>query len=381
MWNLNESNFTLKDKFNICKFFLRRKDMWTMGEQVSLFEKRMSEYVGAKYAIFVANGSVANTLLAMYLKDSGYSKNKNIVVFPSTTWVTSVSPFIREGFSPSFIDINLEDWSMDLNKLEDLLIKKSKNISCVFITSLLGYTPNIDRILYLQKKYNVKFMLDNCENTFGSFKNKNVSSFLTSTTSTYFGHQLQSVEGGFIFTNSDKEYEYFLMARNHGMTRSIKNNQKYLNKNVDSRFDFYLLGNNFRNTNINALIGLLDFKRIKFYIDKRINIYNTYVHRYTRRAFLPKSFEDRTHVPFCIPVICKNKKNKIKALDFCKKNNIETRPIISGNLLKQTCFKKFGNYKLYKNSEFLDQNGFYAGLHSKVSINNLDKLLNYVNNL
>ena len=171
------------------------------------------------------------------------------------------------------------------------------------------------------------------------------------------------------------------MARNHGMTRSVKDNKKYLNKNVDSRFDFYLLGNNFRNTNINALIGLLDFKRINFYINKRISIYNSYAYRYSRRAFLPKNFENRTHVPFCIPVICKNNKNKTKALEFCKKNNIETRPIISGNLLKQTCFKKFGDYKIYKNSEFLDQNGFYVGLHSKVSANNLDKLLNYINNL
>jgi dTDP-4-amino-4,6-dideoxygalactose transaminase len=53
------------------------------------------------------------------------------------------------------------------------------------------------------------------------------------------------------------------MARNHGMTRSVKNPEKYINKDVDSRFDFYFLGSNFRNTDINAFIGLLDFKRIK----------------------------------------------------------------------------------------------------------------------
>ena len=107
MWNLNESNFTLKDKFDICKFFLRKKDMWTMGNQVLLFEKEMAQYVGTKHAVFVANGSVANTLLAMYLKDNQCSKTKNIIVFPSTTWVTSVSPFIREGFIPNFVDIKL----------------------------------------------------------------------------------------------------------------------------------------------------------------------------------------------------------------------------------------------------------------------------------
>ena len=105
-------------------------------------------------------------------------------------------------------------------------------------------------------------MMDNCENTFGSFENQNISSFFTSTTSTYFGHQIQSVEGGFIFTNSKEEYEYFLMLRNHGMTRSLSEPQKYNNPDVDSRFDFYCLGNNFRNSDIHAFIGLLDLKRI-----------------------------------------------------------------------------------------------------------------------
>ena len=381
MWNLNESNFTLKDKLKICKFFLKKKDLWTMGEHVKSFEEKMASYVGVKRAVFVANGSVANTLIAMYLKDNVYNKNKNIIVFPSTTWVTSVSPFIREGFKAEFIDISLDDWSMDLDKLEILLKKKSKNIVCCFITSLLGYTPNVSKMKFLEDKYKVKIMLDNCENTFGKYNNKNISSFFTSTTSTYFGHQLQSVEGGFIFTNSEKEYDYFLMARNHGMTRSVKNNKKYLNHNVDPRFDFYLLGNNFRNSNIHAFIGLLDYDRIDFYINRRTDLYNYYTNKYKRKILLPKSFENRTHVPFCIPIICKNKKEKQKALKFCLDNNIETRPIISGNLLKQTCFKNFGDFNKYKNSEFLDQNGFYVGLHSKVSKNNLDKILNYLNNI
>ena len=85
MWKLNESNFTLKDKYKIAKFFFQKKDMWTMGDQVKIFEEKMAKFVSSKYSIFVANGSVANTLIAMYLKDRIYQSNKNIIVFPSTT--------------------------------------------------------------------------------------------------------------------------------------------------------------------------------------------------------------------------------------------------------------------------------------------------------
>jgi len=381
MWKLNESNFTLKDKCKIAKFFFQKKDMWTMGDQVKTFERKMAKFASSKYAVFVANGSVANTLIAMYLKDKVYKPNKNIIVFPSTTWVTSVSPFIREGFTPEFIDINLDDWSIDLNSLEKFLKSKAEHVACIFITSLLGYTPNINKIKELSEKYKVKVMMDNCENTFGEFENKNVSSFFTSTTSTYFGHQLQSVEGGFVFTDCKDEYEYFLMARNHGMSRSVPDPKPFLNKNVDSRFDFHLLGNNFRNTNIHAFIGLLDFERISFYIEERIKIYKYYESKYQHADLLPKYFDDRLHVPFCIPIICKSKEERDKALEFCRYNHIETRPIISGNLLKQTCFQKYGDYKKYKNSEFLDQYAFYVGLHSKVNKNILDKLLKYLNNI
>ena len=79
-----------------------------MKGQVSLFEKRMREYVGSKHAVFVSSGSAANTLLAMYLKDNGVGRKK--IIFPSTTWTTSVGPFIREGFEPVFIDISLKDF-------------------------------------------------------------------------------------------------------------------------------------------------------------------------------------------------------------------------------------------------------------------------------
>jgi dTDP-4-amino-4,6-dideoxygalactose transaminase len=64
------------------------------------------------------------------------------------------------------------------------------------------------------------------------------------------------------------------MARNHGMTRSLKNPQNVQNKNVDSQFDFYQLGSNFRNTDINAFIGLLDFNRLGKLKLKRENLFS-----------------------------------------------------------------------------------------------------------
>lgn len=379
-WKLNESNFTFFDKLKISKFILT-DDFWTMGDYVKKFELEMAKYVGTKYAIFVSSGSTANTILAYYLKDYQYNTVKKEIIFPSTTWTTSIGPFIREGFQPKFIDVSLNDMCMDLDKLENYLKENSNKVSCVFYTSLLGYVPDINRLKELSEKYSVRVMLDNCENTLGEYNGKNVSSFFTSTTSTYFGHQLQSVEGGFIFTNNDDEYDYYLMYRNHGMTRSVINNQKYLNKNVDEKFDFYLLGNNFRNSNIHAFVGLLDFKRKDLYKQKRIELYNIFKENVKNLIFPDNSNAYRTNVPFSIPLIFKNIEDKNKVKRICNDLNIESRPIISGNLLKQTCYRKYDDFNNFPISEFLHNNGFYIGLHAKVSKKYINLLAENINKI
>ena len=100
-WKLNDSNFNFLDRLKICSFFLKKKNFWTMSANTQLFEKKMAEFIGSKYSVFVSSGSTANTVLAMYLKDKSCENKNNYI--PSTTWTTSVSPFIREGFDPSFL--------------------------------------------------------------------------------------------------------------------------------------------------------------------------------------------------------------------------------------------------------------------------------------
>jgi CDP-6-deoxy-D-xylo-4-hexulose-3-dehydrase len=377
-WPLNVNNFTFLDKLKISFFILNPNSRWTQDKKVKQFEEEMASFIGSKYAVFCSSGSTANTMLAMMLKDK--NKEKKTIIFPSTTWTTSISPFIREGFVPKFVDVNLDDFSFNYDKLEEVL-KTNEDIACIFATSLLGFVPDLNKLKQLSDKYSVKLMLDNCENTFGKFEGKNVSSFATSTTSTYFGHQLQSIEGGFVFTNSKEEYDYCLMLRNHGMTRSVSDPDQYRNNDVDGRFDFYCLGNNFRNTDLNAFIGLIDFSKKEQYITKRKNIYDLFSSKLNSKYILPHTFNNREASAFSLPIIFKNSQKKKEALKYCDDQGIETRPIISGNLLRQTCYKDFASYKNFPVSELLHQNGFYVGLHAKLTEKQVEELVNYLNNL
>jgi CDP-6-deoxy-D-xylo-4-hexulose-3-dehydrase len=166
------------------------------------------------------------------------------------------------------------------------------------------------------------------------------------------------------------------------MTRSVKEKEKYENKNVNPQFDFYLLGNNFRNSDIHAFIGLQDFKRIEKSTNKRIKLFNYFKSNVNSNiVHLPIETKNSTDVAFSIPLVFKNIEHKKTMLDFCKNSNIETRPIISGNLLKQTCYSHFDDYTKFENSEYVDIHGFYVGLYSKLKFEKVKLLVKEINKL
>ncbi len=382
-WPLNVNNFSWIDRLRISRFILDHRNRWTQDVYVERFEREFADFVKSKHAVFVSSGSTANTLLAMYLKDT-VSAEQTEVVLPAVTWTTSCSPFIREGFQPVFIDVSMSDFSIDIPKLEAYVAQNAKRIAVIFVTSLLGFTPDISELKRIESQYGVRVWLDNCEATFASVNGTNISSLFTSTTSTYFGHQLQSIEGGFIFTNDEREHEYFLMNRNHGMVRSLPESAqaRYQNSKVDKRFDFYSLGNNFRNTNLNAFIGLLDFQRRAKYITARKRLFCLF-----KLLLDPNKYyvPDGDHIPFCLPIVSigpSGKHRHKRAQQLCDSLSIETRPIISGFLGYQNAYSiYFDENDTYPNAKYLHEHGFYVGLYSQVSVKQVVNLVKQLNQL
>ena len=156
----------------------------------------------------------------------------------------------------------------------------------------------------------------------------------------------------------------------------------YENKSVDSLFDFYTLGNNFRNTDFNAFVGMLDFKRVEKYKKSRKELYNYFKDKLDLTKFyLPSDSLDAEDFPFCLPIISQDHQ-KNRALKICKNLGIEHRPIISGYLGYQTCYQKyFESEENYPNSTYLHHNGFYVGLFNKLTKSKIDKLVSKLNNI
>ncbi len=393
-WPLNVNNFTWLDRLRICAFFLNPSNRWTQDKFVRKYEEEMANYVGCRFAVFVSSGSAANQLIAQKIKDDLIKKrqwhNKNKVVLNVVSWATNSSVWIREGFEPIYVDANLEDFSLDYIKLEEILKARHKEIACVFPTSVLGFVPDMGTLLHLQEKYNIKIYMDNCENTMGDFNHQNVCSYFTSTTSCFFAHQITTgSEGGFIFTNSEEEYEYFLLARAHGLLRNFFSYEDKLsfdpmvdhNKLVDIQFDFQVLSSNYRSSDINAMMGLLDLNRIHNSKNKRIELYHVFERNLSKDIFkLPSCRFLQMDVPFCLPIVLypsikPDYKLIPKIKEILKEEGIESRSFISGNMLRQKAYKKFGNYKEFPVAEHLHKGAIYIGLHNKVTESNIEKLM------
>lgn len=386
-WPLSTSSFSIWDKINISKFILLN-DKYTMGTKVEELEEKFSQLTKSK-SLFVSSGSTANQLMFETWKQLNQDKFENtVVIAPSTTWISSVSPAIMAGFEVQFCDINLQDLSFDYIKLRNLVSKLSrqKKHIIVYPTCLIGFSPNFSKLWDLTYDFsNLEILLDNCEGTLTSFRNQNICGLTKmSTTSTFFSHLCVSIEGGFLFCQNDKEYEVAKMIRSHGMSRALDKNSKLRqkiesdNKNIDNRFLFEYMGTNLRNSEIHAVFGLKDFSRIPENIKIRKLLYNKYLELIDKNKYL--TIENLSgDVPFCIPIISKDSEQNQKVKKKLEENGIETRPIIAF-LPIAPAFKSFNlSEKDFPNSNFLHENGCYVGLHSNLKVKDINKLTTILN--
>jgi len=395
-WPLNAPSFTFLDKLKISKFIFT-EDRWTQGEWVRKYEETWEEYTGANHAVFVASGSAANELIALRRREelrrvASWPKRRK-VVFPAVTWISSISPWVNFDFEPVFMDVTgatLNSCYNDVKKVLDA--DTAGEISTVFYTSLLGFSEDLMKIKDLCNERNVALMLDNCESSFSWVadnikKATHLCAFVTSSTSMYFSHLTTTgTEGGMVFCRDDEEYEWYKMARAHGMTRGLPN--KYKNPEVDPLFDFYMMGSNYRSHNLAAFMGLLDFERALDFstnTDKyhsRIRLSNLFMSALNDSYLKPHLQDYDDNAPFALPIVASQKakpglmRQVRMTLDLA---GVESRPLISGNLLRQTAFKKYGNPLDFPGAEWLHHNACYVGLHQNVTQKHILRLASGLN--
>lgn len=384
-WKLATSSFTALDKLKI-GLFLFREPMWTYGAWVRRYEEMWEKRFGVKHAIMVSSGSTANELIALRrkweLQKAGEWPRRNKVVCPVNTWISSVSPWINCGFEVVFTDVAESNLNMEAGHLAKAFEKNPDgSIATVFYTALLGWANDLEECRGIAQSHNARFLMDNCEASFSSYGAlPSILTFTTCSTSIFFSHFTSSgTEGGLIFTDSQEEAEWYRMARSHGLTRGMP--EKYKNPNVHPDFDFCLLGSNYRSSNLQAYMAMLDFERaLEFSRESRRALFNQLNEGLNRHRYhhFEMAFDA---IPLAAPILCGTKGERIRAEATLKAHGVMTRPLIGGCLLAHTAFKGHGNMDDFPVAKWSHDCGFYIGLNPTVTPQMVDKVVEILNNI
>lgn len=383
-WPLMPNIITLKDKFNLVKFILST-NFFTSGKKVAEFEKRWSEWVGAKHSLFVSSGSTANSLLlAAVIEKYGLKKGDKVLV-PACTWMTNVAPVFQLGLTPVFCDINFDNFSFNETDLVEIK-KNHPDIKVIFITHLLGFPAHNE--LYRKMFPDAILLNDVCESHGVRLQDgSRVGSDTTGATfSFYFGHHMTTIEGGMVSTNDSELYDLMKMKRSHGMARNSINFDMYAQKypDIDKSFLFVTDGYNFRNTELAAVLGLSQLESLDNSISIRRRNFHEFVNimsNHTDKFFDVRDNENNSN--FSLPMIARTKEVYEKLKVELKKAGIEYRPIVGGNLLRHPFLKGY-NFAITKteyNADILNDYGVYVGNNQKISSKQLIVLQQILNSL
>ena len=313
----------------------------SQGKFVKEFEKSLAKYHGVKYCI---STSSCTTALHLSIKALDLKKDDEIIC-PSLTFIAPANMIILSGAKLVLVDIDRDTLTLDPNKIEKKITKKTK---AILVVHQFGHAAHMDEIRKISKKYKLKIIEDNAESLGGSYKKKKLGTIGDVTTLSFYANKIITTgEGGAILTNSKKIANKCSILRDHGMSKKIRY------KHLD-------LGFNYRLTNLQAAVGVSQVKNLKKILKKR-NIQRVFYEKnlIDNKNFYFRKFSSWTtsiHWLFTIFLIDKKKRNRL--IIFLKKNKIDVRPMIFP--VNEALHMK----KLFKSKDFpVAREISYAGLH------------------
>lgn len=315
------------------------------GPFIKKFEEEFSRINNRKFGVAVCNGTAA---LEIAVEALGIGKGDEVIM-PAFTIISCASAIIKSGAKPVLVDVDLQTWNMDVNKIEKRITKKTKAIMVVHI---YGLPVDMDPVIKLAKIYKLKIIEDAAEAHGQTYKGKACGSFGDISIFSFYPNKLITTgEGGMVLTDNKKLGEKCKALRNLCFIPS-------------RRFVHEELGWNMRMTNLQAALGLAQLEKWENHIARKRKMGNLYTQllKDVNGITLPL---EKTHyaenIYWVFGIVSENKKlSAEKLMKLLAEKNIGTRPFFCPMHL-QPVFKKMGLFKneKYPNSERLYKQGFY----------------------
>ena len=369
-----------------------KSDQYSMGQEVLRYETDFARYFGSNYAVMTSSGSTANLIMiaAMFFskdKDRRLVRGDEVIV-PAVSWSTTYFPLQQYGLKVKFVDIDRDTLNIDLEKLKDAITDRTKVILAV---NLLGNPNDFDAIKALIGDTKISLLEDNCESLGARFRGKQAGTFgLMGTFSSFFSHHIATMEGGCVVTDDEELYHILLTIRAHGWTRNLPKENWVTGTKSDDPFEesfkFILPGYNVRPLEMSGAIGIEQLKKLPSFIDQRIVNAEFFIKTFADHPYINIQKEVGESSWFGFALILKENSplTRGELVRVLAEREIECRPIVTGNFLKNVEVLEYFNYEIFdtmKNAEYIDKSGFFVGNKHVNIIEEIQYLFDTINDV
>ncbi|MBI4454632.1 MAG: aminotransferase class I/II-fold pyridoxal phosphate-dependent enzyme [Acidobacteria bacterium] len=352
-----------------------------VGPKMREFERRIAKLFGKRHGVMVNSGSSAN-LLALELLSLPTGSE---IITPLLTFATTVAPIVQKGLIPVFVDVGLETYVVDPDEVERRITGRTR---ALMIPSLLGNVPDMRRLRDVARRHKVHFIEDSCDTLGATYESRPTGSYSEiSTTSFYGSHIINGAGGGGLICVNNRHWaKRLLVLRGWGRQSSlfgekgesedIKNRFRFRVDGApyDAKFIFSEIGYNFLPLEVSAAFALVQLKKLRRFIARRKQCFARlmkFFSSYSDFFILPKQTPACRTVWLAFPLIIRKEApfSRLEIVTFLEKRNIQTRPVFTGNILKQPGFKNIPR-KIsgeYPNTDFIMRNAFVVGCHQGLS--------------
>lgn len=348
-----------------------------MSKYSRAFEQKVATLFNKSYGLFVNSGSSA---LYIGMEAMGYQPGSEVIT-PALTFSTTVGSIIKAGCVPSFVDVGVNDYCIDVDKIEEMITDKTV---AILAPNLLGNLCQWDRIAEIAKRYDLHIFEDSAD-TLGATLHGKPSGYWSdwSITSFYGSHIINCAgNGGMLCMNNPEHYRKSRLLRSWGRSSSIfeasnsEGIENRFNTNIDgieydAKFIFECIGYNLEGSEIGAAFGLVQLEDLERNIrerEKNFNLQTKFLQQYEEFFILPKQTEGARTAWLAYPVIIKDSApfTRKQFQIYLEQNNIQTRTVFTGNITRQPGFKNINMRKSkagYGNADRVMKGGVLLACH------------------
>ena len=348
-----------------------------MGPHVREFEGKVAALFDKRFGLMVNSGTSALYLAVEVL---GLRPGSEVIT-PALTFSTTVAPLVRAGLVPAFVDVEGGTYNIDVSRIEEMI---TPNTSAMVVPNLIGNLPDWDRIRKLADRHGLKVLEDSADTLGATLRGTSTGRRSDiSTTSFYGSHVINCAgNGGLLCTDDPEMARGVKLLRSWGRSSALFQTQE--SERIETRFDVELdgipydrkfvfdeVGFNFEPSELGAAFGLVQLNKLKNNIEARRRNFRAHLdffRQYEEWFVLPGELEDAYTGWLAFPLTL-SEGAPFSRRDFqihLEQNNIQTRPVFTGNILRQPAFTKIQRKESragYPEADKVMRGGVLIGCH------------------